>query len=70
MRLHYCHSGTNIRMKPGGNIVLTLTMRDEEDFYFFTLTEAKNGWFKIKNPIGGMDNDIRIPGNEGGSTVL
>ncbi|MBN2664588.1 MAG: hypothetical protein JXR68_13145 [Bacteroidales bacterium] len=58
-------SGTNIRKSPGGEIILTL-VKDDEDFEFFiTVTEAQNGWFKIQNPIVGMENNFEIPGGKG-----
>ncbi len=58
-------SGTNIRKSPGGEVVLVLVTDDLNFEYFFTLTESQNGWFKVKSPIGGMENDFEIPGQQG-----
>ena len=58
-------SGTNIRKIPNGKIIMKL-IKDELNYEFFIMvTEAKNGWFKITEPIGGMENDIEIPNGEG-----
>ena len=56
--------GTNICDKPGGNVVTQL-IKDAKNYeYFLTLTSAKNGWFKLKNPIDGMQGDIEIPNGQ------
>lgn len=59
------NSGTNIRKSPGGTVVTKLVKNNEDIEFFLTLTDAKDGWFKVKNPIGGMENDIKIPNGEG-----
>lgn len=58
-------SGTNIRKKPNGEVITKLIVDNLNHDYIITVTEAKNGWFKIKNPIIGMENDVIIPNNEG-----
>jgi hypothetical protein len=58
-------SGTNIRKSPGGAVVMQLVKDEVNIEYFLTLTEAKNGWFRIESPVGGMENDFEIPGGEG-----
>ena len=57
-------SGTNIRSSPGGDVVLTLVKKDKEMEFFLILTQSKDGWFKVKNPIGTMEEDIKIPNSE------
>lgn len=54
-------SGTNVREKPGGAIVTQLKLDEDNEAYFLVLTEAKDGWFKVKNPIGTMEEDIELP---------
>lgn len=58
-------SGTNIRKSPNGEIIKTLIKDDVNFEYMITLTTSQDGWFKIKNPITGSENDINIPGGEG-----
>ncbi|MFK7799129.1 MAG: hypothetical protein AB8E82_16875, partial [Aureispira sp.] len=58
-------SGTNIRNSPGGKVVLQLVREDADAEFFLTLSQAQNGWFKIKNPIGSMEEDVEIPNGEG-----
>ena len=58
-------SGTNIRKSPGGEVVLKLKVTDDNPGFILTLTEAQNGWFKIKSPIDGIENEIKIPNGEG-----
>ena len=58
-------SGTNIRQSPGGKVVMQLVKGDIDDEFFITLTQAQKGWFKIKSPIGGMEEDVEIPNGEG-----
>ncbi|WP_035334422.1 SH3 domain-containing protein [Dokdonia sp. PRO95] len=58
-------SGTNIRKNPNGEIITTLTKDDVNFEYMLRLTASQNGWFKIKNPIMGVENDTNIPGGEG-----
>lgn len=58
-------SGTNIRKSPGGEILTKLIVDDKNFEYFLTLTEEKNGWYKIKGPIGSIENDVNLPDNEG-----
>jgi len=57
-------SGTNIRNSPGGEVVLTLKEDKEEAQYMLRLTASQDEWFKVKNPIEGMEEDIEIPNNE------
>ncbi len=57
-------TGTNIRQSPGGKLLMTLIKDDINIEYFFTLTEARDGWFKIKGPIGGMEEDIELTSKE------
>lgn len=56
-------SGTNIRNRPGGKIVLTLN--GSENAFFLTVCESQNGWFKIKGNIEGLDEEYKIPKGEG-----
>lgn len=58
-------SGTNIRNSPGGKVVLQLVRADADAEFFLTLSQAQDGWFKIKNPIGSMEEDVEIPNGEG-----
>ena len=58
-------SGTNIRKSPSGEVLLTLVESDEDSKYSFNITESRDGWFKIENPISGMERDIEIPDGEG-----
>lgn len=58
-------SGTNIRKHPGGEVIMKIVRSEENPEYMFALTEAQNGWFKIKGTISGMDNQIKIPNDEG-----
>lgn len=58
-------SGTNIRNNPNGEIIKTLIKDDVNFEYMLRLTTSQDGWFKIKNPITGSENDIDIPGGEG-----
>lgn len=58
-------SGTNIRNSPGGDVVVQLVKNEEDAAFFLTLIEARDGWFKVKSPIGGMENDVEIPNGEG-----
>ncbi|QCE43382.1 SH3 domain-containing protein [Psychroserpens sp. NJDZ02] len=58
-------SGTNIRKTPKGKIITKLIVDELNHDYFITLTESKDGWFKIKSPIYGMETDIKIPNSEG-----
>jgi hypothetical protein len=58
-------SGTNIRQSPGGKVVMQLVKGDIDDEFFIKLTQADKGWFKIKSPIGGMEEDVEIPNGEG-----
>lgn len=55
---------TNIRNSPNGEVVLKLDEKDE-NFAFFTLIDAKDGWFKLANPIETMEGSTAIPGGEG-----
>jgi hypothetical protein len=59
------NSGTNIRKSPSGEIVTQLVKDDVNIEFFLTLTEAQDGWFKVKSPIVGMENDFEIPNDEG-----
>lgn len=56
-------SGTNIRNSPGGKIILTLD--GNENVFFLTVSESRNGWFKIKGNIEGLEGEINIPNGEG-----
>ena len=58
-------SGTNIRHKPKGKVLLKLVKPDEESEFMLTVTEAKNGWFKVINPIYGGDAQVKIPNDHG-----
>lgn len=58
-------SGTNIRNAPKGKVVTQLIIDDLNHDYFLTLTEAKNGWFKIEDPVEGMESNVKIPKGEG-----
>lgn len=58
-------SGTNIRRTPKGEIITKLITDDLNHDYLLTVTESKNGWFKVKTPIIGMENDVEIPNGEG-----
>jgi len=58
-------TGTNIRNRPGGDVIMQLVKDDINIEFFLTLTEAQDGWFKLKSPIGGMEGDIDIPNGEG-----
>lgn len=57
-------SGTNIRNSPKGEVILTLKEDKEEAQYMLRITESQDGWFKVKNPIEGIEKDIEIPNNE------
>ncbi len=57
-------SGTNIRNSPGGEVVMTVGGEADEAQYMLRLTASKDGWFKIKSPIEGMEEDLEVPGNE------
>ena len=58
-------SGTNIRKTPKGDVVMQLIPKGEDDHYFITLSEVKDGWFKIEK-ISGMEvENIEIEGSEG-----
>lgn len=59
------NTGTNIRLIPGGEVVMQLIEDDYNDAYVLTLTEVKGNWFKIKNPIERMESDVEIPGGIG-----
>ena len=41
-------SGTNIRNKPKGDVIKKLIREDEDSHFFITVTESKEGWFKIE----------------------
>ncbi len=58
-------SATDICDTPGVNVVLSLCKNSVDIEYFLVITEAQDGWFKLKGPIGGMENDIHLPNNEG-----
>jgi len=58
-------SATNIRKSPGGDIVTQLVKDDQNFEFFLILTKAQDGWFKVKSPISGMENDFEIPNGEG-----
>lgn len=58
-------SGTNIRKSPNGKIMSVLRKNKQNSEYLITLTEAKQGWFKIKSPIEGTETDIDIPNGYG-----
>ena len=58
-------SGTNIRRTPKGEIITKLIVDDLNLEYSILVTKAKNGWFKVKSPINGMESDIEIPNGEG-----
>lgn len=54
-------SGTNIRKSPGGEVLLKLIRDDNNIGFILTISEVQNGWFKLKNPIEGMETNIEIP---------
>ncbi|MTB52089.1 SH3 domain-containing protein [Lewinella sp. W8] len=58
-------SGTNVRKNPGGAVILTLKGEDEGGEYMMEITEVRDGWYKVKNPIGGIEEDVDIPGGIG-----
>ncbi|MFK7810020.1 MAG: hypothetical protein AB8F74_19600, partial [Saprospiraceae bacterium] len=51
-------NGTNVRQEPNGKIILKL----KDDYFTLTITEAREGWFKLKKIIGVEGNNIEIPG--------
>lgn len=51
---------SEIRNKLNGKIILKLNQT--EDYYTYTITKAKNGWFKLVKVIGVEGNKIKIPG--------
>jgi len=57
-------SGTNIRKSPDGEVILTLKEDKEEAQYMLLLTASKDGWFKVNNPIEGIEKELEIPNNE------
>lgn len=58
-------SGTNIRKSPGGEVVLKLIKDDQNPEFSFHLTEARDNWFKIEDPIFGMEDEFEIPNGIG-----
>jgi len=57
-------SGLNIYDTPNGSIIKTLYKNQMDFEYFLTVTESKEGWFKIERTIYGMENDFTIQNNQ------
>ena len=57
-------SGLNIYDSPNGSIIKTLYKNQMDFEYFLTVTESKEGWFKIERTIYGMENDFTIQNNQ------
>ena len=54
---------TNIRQEPNGKVILKID--DEKDYYTLTITEAKDGWFKLVTVEGVDYGNVDIPGGKG-----
>ena len=58
-------SGTNIRKTPKGDVAIKIVQKGEDDYYFISLSDVKEGWFKVGEITDIEGNTIEIKDSEG-----